>query len=197
MAKQASLSLEVTILYTSHNPVTCRKSENRIVQNSIAAYFSVSERLNKVQGIPALIPMRFIRNLCVKLSPMIENEETTDYRISIAGDPEYMIIKYFGPMTTEIALKSGPELMQRASGSDIRRFMFDMRESTNIQSVTNNYYFAYEHIQTFNFPRNSLSAFLVQPSDNSHDFITTAFKNAGYAVEKFTSEKEAVIWLNS
>ena len=100
-------------------------------------------------------------------------------------------------MTSELALKSGPEIMRLADESDIRKFLFDMRESRNIQSVTNNYYFAYERIQTFDFPRNSLSAFLVQPSDNSHDFITTAFKNAGYSVEKFTSEDEAIKWLGA
>lgn len=120
-----------------------------------------------------------------------------DFKISLARSQKYIVIKYFRPMTSELALKSGPEIMRLAEESDIRRFLFDMRESTNIQSVTNNYYFAYEHIQTFDFPRNSLSAFLVQPSDNSHDFITTALKNAGYSVEKFTSEDEAIKWLGA
>jgi hypothetical protein len=72
-----------------------------------------------------------------------------------------------------------------------------MRESTNVQSITANYNFAYKNVQTFEFPRNSLSAFLVRPNDNSHDFITTVFLNAGYAVEKFTNEQEAVNWLTA
>ncbi len=128
---------------------------------------------------------------------MKEGEQKMDYKISIAENRNYIIIKYYVPMTTEVSLKSGPELIRRATENDIRRFLFDMRESQNIQSVTDNYYFANQHIQTFDFPRRSRSAFLMQPSDNSHDFITTAFMNAGYAVDKFVNEDEAVKWLNS
>ena len=128
---------------------------------------------------------------------MKESEQTMAYTISIAENRNYIIIKYFVPMTTEIGVKSGDELTRSAAENDIMRFLFDMRESTNIQSVTDNYYFANQDIQTFNFPRNSLSAFLIKPSDNSHDFITTAFKNVGYAVDKFSTEDEAVKWLNA
>ena len=128
---------------------------------------------------------------------MKEGEQKMDYKISIAENRNYIIIKYYVPMTTEISLKSGPELMRRSTENDIRRFLFDMRESINIQSVTDNYYFANQHIRTFDFPRRSRSAFLVNPSDNSHDFITTAFMNAGYAVAKFANEDEAVKWLNA
>lgn len=128
---------------------------------------------------------------------MKEREKTPDYSISIAESRAFLIIKYYVPMTTELAVKSGPELMHSATENDIKRFLFDMRESKNIQSVTDNYYFANQNIQTFDFPRNSLSAFLVNPSDNSHDFITIAFKNAGYEVKKFTIEEEAVQWLDA
>jgi hypothetical protein len=124
-------------------------------------------------------------------------EQKMDYKISIAENHNYIIIKYYVDISTELSLKSGPELMHQATENDIKRFLFDMRESRNIQSVTDNYYFANEHIHSFKFPRRSRSAFLIKPSDNSHDFITTAFKNAGYVVAQFTNEDEAVKWLNS
>jgi hypothetical protein len=120
-----------------------------------------------------------------------------DYTISIAENRNYIIIKYLVPITTKVSLKSGPELMRHATENNIRRFLFDMRDSPNIQSVTDNYYFANQDIQTFSFPRGSYSAFLIAPSDNSHDFITTAFMNAGYVVSKFVNEDEAVKWLNA
>jgi hypothetical protein len=100
-------------------------------------------------------------------------------------------------MTTELALKSGPELQRIANENDIKRYLFDMRESQNIQSAADNYFYANQDIQTFDFPRESRSAFLIEPSDHSHDFITTAFKNAGYLVDKFVTEDEAVKWLNA
>ena len=128
---------------------------------------------------------------------MKESEQTMAYMLSIAENRNYILIKYFVPMTTEVGLKSGAELKRSATENGITRFLFDMRESTNVQSVTDNYFFANQDIQTSGFPRNSLSAFLIKPSDNSHDFITTAFKNAGYAVAKFATEDEAVKWLNA
>lgn len=120
-----------------------------------------------------------------------------DYEVSIADNGNYIIIKYCVPMTTEVALKSSSELMGLSAEHDIKRFLFDMRESANVQSITANFKFANKDIQTFEFPRNSLSAFLVRPNDKSHDFITTVFLNAGYAVEKFTSVREAVKWLTA
>ena len=128
---------------------------------------------------------------------MKKGEQKMDYKISVAENRNYIIIKYYVPISTEISLKSGPELMRYATENDIKRFLFDMRESPNIQSVTENYYFANQDIQTFNFPRSSVSAFVIQPLDNSHNFITTAFKNAGYTVAQFANEDEAVKWLNA
>ena len=128
---------------------------------------------------------------------MKESEQAMEYMISIAENRNYIIIKYLVPLTTEIALKSGPELMRCATENGIKRFLFDLRELPNIQSVTDNYYYANRDIQTFDFPRNSVSAFLIEPSDNSHDFIITAFKNAGYTIDNFSTEDEAVKWLNA
>lgn len=128
---------------------------------------------------------------------MRKGKNKADFLISIAESRNYVIIKYLVPMTTELALKSGPELQRIANDNDIKRYLFDMRESLNIQSVTDNYFYANQDIQTFDFPRDSRSAFLIEPSDHSHDFITTAFKNAGYLVDKFITEDEAVKWLNA
>ena len=128
---------------------------------------------------------------------MKKRGQKSDYRITVDGNRRIITIHYLVPMTTAIALESGPELMRVANENNIRKFLFDMRESTNIQSVAHNYFFANKDIQTFSFPRNSISAFLVHPSDHSHDFVTTAFMNAGYQVAKFVNEEEALQWLDS
>lgn len=117
------------------------------------------------------------------------------YKISIAENGNYVVIKYFAPMTTDIALKSGSEMVQIASINNINKFLFDLRKSSNTQSVVDNYYFAYNDIQTFDFPTDSRSAFLTKEGDNSHDFITTTFLNAGYTVKLFTDKSDAVNWL--
>jgi hypothetical protein len=118
-----------------------------------------------------------------------------DYKISISEDRNYIILQYYVPMTTKVALESGPEMMRLAIENYILKFLFDMRKSQNVQSAGENYFFANRDNQTFGFPRNTRSAFLVRPDDDSHDFITTAFLNAGYRVAQFTHEEEAIKWL--
>ena len=122
-------------------------------------------------------------------------EHRMEYEISIAENCMYIRIKYFAPMTTELAFKSGPELNRLAAENGIRRFLFDMQESSNVQSVTDNYFFANQHLPNMDFPKDSRSAFLIPPLDHSHDFITMAFQNAGYTVAKFSAEAEAISWL--
>jgi hypothetical protein len=58
-----------------------------------------------------------------------------------------------------------------------------------------NYEFANKEMVDFGFSRRSRSALLVRPDDRSHDFIETAFLNAGYAVKLFTDEVSAISWL--
>lgn len=118
-----------------------------------------------------------------------------DYKISISENRNYIILQYLVPMTTKVAIESGPEMMRLAIENNVSKFLFDMRKSQNVQSPSGNYFFANEDIQKFNFPRNTRSAFLVSSDDHSHDFITTAFLNAGYIVAQFSSEEEAIKWL--
>lgn len=70
-----------------------------------------------------------------------------------------------------------------------------MRHSPNIESVYANYEFARKSLTEFAFPKDSYSAFLVHAEDHSHDFITSAFENAGYNVRIFTEEKLVIKWL--
>ena len=118
-----------------------------------------------------------------------------DYEISISEHRSYIIIKFYAAMTTSVACRCGREIVRLAAEHNINRFLFDVTQSTNIQSVTDNYYFAYSDIEDFSFPKASRSAFLVSAGDRSHDFITTAFLNAGYLVKLFSDKEEAVTWL--
>ena len=119
-----------------------------------------------------------------------------DYEITISKHHSHVVIKFYAAMTTSLACRCGPELVRIAAEHNINRFLFDVTQSKNIQSVTDNYYFAYKDIEDFDFPRASRSAFLVRPGDKSHDFITTAFLNAGYLVKLFTDEATALAWLD-
>ena len=118
------------------------------------------------------------------------------YELTVA-DNNYLIIKSFVPMTTQFGRDCGPEMMKLSTANGINKFMFDLRRTPNVQSVTKNIDFAYNELPAFGFPKVSRSAFLVSPDDSSHDFITSVFLKAGYDVKLFTEEDAALQWLNS
>lgn len=118
-----------------------------------------------------------------------------DYQISVGEGEDYILIKVFKPMTSEIGFRSAPEIINLSEKHHISKYLFDVRDAPNIQSVTQNYAFAYQELPKLKFPRNSISAFLIKENDKSHEFIELAFKNAGYLVKSFHSEEEALDWL--
>lgn len=120
-----------------------------------------------------------------------------DYQISIIENVGYVLIEVFQPMTSELGRRCGAQAAQIGEEKKILNFLFDVRKAPNIQSVVHNYDFAYKEMSDFSFPKASRSAFLVNPGDNSHDFIETAFLNAGYTVKSFTEEEPAISWLTA
>jgi hypothetical protein len=119
-----------------------------------------------------------------------------DYQVSVASDDRYILIKVLVPMTSEIGVRCGTDAIRLGVEKQVDKYLFDLRDAPNVQSVVDNYEFAHTEIAEFGFPKGSRSAFLVQPDDRSHDFITTAFSNAGYATKLFTDEASAMSWLD-
>ena len=118
-----------------------------------------------------------------------------DYKISLDENLSCIFIKFFNAMTSEVGIRCGAEIVPISERKHIKRFLFDVREAPNTQTDVQNYHFATEEISDFGFPHDSRSAFLINPNDTSHDFITTLFLNAGYRVKSFTDEESAISWL--
>ena len=118
-----------------------------------------------------------------------------EFEVSLAGNGRYVLIKVHVPMTSATGVRCGNEAVRVGLAANVDRYLFDLRGSTNVQSVVDNYEFAHQEIAGFGFPKSSRSAFLVRPDDKSHDFINTAFYNAGYVTRLFTDEATAAAWL--
>lgn len=118
-----------------------------------------------------------------------------DYQVSLADSGRYILIKVLVPMTSAVGARCGADAVRFGAERKIDRFLFDLRDSPNVQSIVDNYEFAHKEITVFGFPTTSRSAFLVRPDDKSHDFINTAFYNAGYVTRMFVDESEAIAWL--
>lgn len=118
-----------------------------------------------------------------------------DFEVSVANSGRYILVKVFVPMTSATGVRCGNDAARLGLERKVDRYLFDMRDSPNVQSVVDNYEFAHKEITDFGFPKNSRSAFLVRPNDKSHDFINMAFYNAGYVTKLFTAEAAAIAWL--
>lgn len=118
-----------------------------------------------------------------------------DYQLSLSANGRYIVIKVLVSMTSAIGVRCGTEAIRLGADHQVDRFLFDLRDSTNEQPVVDKYEFAHKEVARFGFPKRSRSAFLVRTDDRSHDFITTAFFNAGYVIQLFVDEASAIAWL--
>ena len=118
-----------------------------------------------------------------------------DFQVSVAGSGRYVLIKVLVPMTSAVGASCGIDASRLGAEKKIDGYLFDLRDSPNVQTVVDNYVFAHRKIDELQFPKGSRSAFLVRPDDKSHDFINTAFHNAGFVTKLFTDEASAVSWL--
>ncbi len=114
------------------------------------------------------------------------------YTITPEEAGSYIIIKTVGDITQAMITPIISEAYILGNKLGINRYLFDVRESTNVDSVTNQYYFAYRDLpQNYHVNRTSIAAVLVNPSDKTHDFVITATNNAGFLLRKFTDLEAA------
>ena len=82
-----------------------------------------------------------------------------------------------------------PNLEAHALGKKlgISRYIIDVTEAKNTDSVVQSYEFAYiDMLKTEGIDRNARAAILVSPDDHSHFFIETVLNNAGLYAKIFT-----------
>ena len=120
-----------------------------------------------------------------------------DYEISIPEGAAFVLIKVMQPMTSELGRQCGVEAARLAKEKNKNSFIFDLRQSQNKQPTVDNYEFAHRDISDFGFSRTSPAALLVALDDKTHNFIETAFLNAGYNVKIFTDESAAISWIEA
>jgi len=117
------------------------------------------------------------------------------YTITLSESRKFLEVKATGPITIDIVRQWSADIEKMSRAMDIRRFLFDVRTAQNVCTVLENYFFAYRNSMELNLPRDVRSAILVSERDQSHDFVETTLRNAGYNVRIFTDESSAVKWL--
>ena len=118
------------------------------------------------------------------------------YKISLSKDGNYIELELEGNITRESSMK--PNLESHALGMKlgIHRYLVDATKARNIESVTENYQFAYKDMAPHpGIDRDAIAAFVVSPEDHSHDFIETVLRNAGFSATLFRDRALAIRFL--
>ncbi len=118
------------------------------------------------------------------------------YNIGISPDGTYIYAQAFRvPYTAEIALALAGELLQVGGKLGVQGCLIDIRGTASVSSVLDKYKFAHEKTNMVGLPHHWRFAFLIDQGDDSPDFIETVMHNAGYLLQIFEDEREAIDWL--
>ncbi|PKO16363.1 MAG: hypothetical protein CVU39_08340 [Chloroflexi bacterium HGW-Chloroflexi-10] len=113
------------------------------------------------------------------------------YRIYPSSDGKYIIQEVEGDYYRKRALELNIEAHAIARGLGINRFLVDLTQARNVDSIYESYEFSYEDMQIEEIDQSARVAVLVDIDDNSHDFIETVSRNAGSDVTLFRDVEKA------
>lgn len=116
--------------------------------------------------------------------------------LEVSEDKKYILMKIIGEIDSADMFKYNLEAHALARSVCVRRFLLNLIEARNVNSVIDDYDFAYKNIgPSPEFLHGIRVALLVSPDDHSHDFINILFKNTGETIDLFVDQEEAVSFL--
>ena len=115
------------------------------------------------------------------------------YTIKPSEDRQYIVLKHWGEINGELAMKRILETRRLGAKLGITRHFVDLTEAMNVDSVTKTYKYAYKDMKTPpGINQNVRVAMLVNPEDHSHDFVETVLRNSGQNVTLFRDRELAI-----
>jgi hypothetical protein len=120
-----------------------------------------------------------------------------NYSIEISSNGKYYRITGIVDVTVEIGREWMLDLVALSKESGIKAYLFDLRNVKNVSNLVDNYGFSYKDISKLKVDRIAPHAILVDPDDDSHNFIETTMLNAGYNARIFFDESDAIKWVEA
>jgi hypothetical protein len=118
--------------------------------------------------------------------------------ITVAPGNTHILMIVTGEITRALALKYNTEAHRMAAPLGITRYLMDLTSCVNTDTVTSNYEFAHQDMKHLpGIDRAAVVAVVTNPHDDSHDFIRTVTRNAGFNVTFFTDRAAAQAFLLS
>jgi hypothetical protein len=115
--------------------------------------------------------------------------------IKVSDNGKYIIVRVNEDMTRALAESLGLEAMHLGNRKNINKYLYDLRNSRNKESINANYIFANQDLKRLEPNLLNTIAMLTSPDDKSHDFVETVLRNAGHNVLIFNNEEDALTWL--
>ena len=120
------------------------------------------------------------------------------YTIRPSEDGKYIILKHLGEINRKLGVERVIEAHALGAKLGINRYLVDLTEVKNADSIHESYRYAYEDAKNANgIDMSARAAMLVDPEDHSHDFVETVLRNAGHDVKLFRDRESAVRYLLS
>jgi len=120
------------------------------------------------------------------------------YRIYVSDDRKYIVLEVTGEITRQQHFAHVLEAHEQGRQLGIRRFLVDAIHARNVDSVTENFQFAYEDMRTTpEIDHGAKVAAVAAPGDHSHDFIEVVLSNSGNSAKFFRDRNEAIRFLTT
>ncbi len=117
------------------------------------------------------------------------------YEILPHENSNYLTVRVTGNLTTELAAQLSIDAGREANNRGVERYLYDVRQSVNVESDVQNYLFAFEGLEKLIPNKTSRTAIVRRPDDISHDFVVLAARKVGYNIRVFTDCDNAIAWL--
>ncbi len=86
--------------------------------------------------------------------------------LAVSDDGKYIIMTVAGDLTRELAAENNLRAHALGAKLEIHCYLVDLTDSRNIDSVTDNYDFAYRDMKAEPYDRNARVALLVKPGES-------------------------------
>jgi len=118
------------------------------------------------------------------------------YSIKPSKNQDYIVLKVVGNFKGQDMMKYIIESHALGKDLGINRYLVDVTEATNIDSLASNYNFAHADFRKVEgIDIKARVAAIVSQGDHSHDFIETVLCNAGLPLKLFNDLDKALEYL--
>jgi hypothetical protein len=119
------------------------------------------------------------------------------FEILPVDEKGYLRIQVYDNMDRQFANEMAEAVITRQQQVNIDRLLYDLRNSRNVETIPDNYFWANQDAVELDLSTKDRIALLTAADDSSHDFIEVVMRNTGFNARIFKTEEQAIEWLEA